>query len=170
MAVRGRAAEKEVQISINWYAGHKRMLATYLPIMHRQVRADTFLPVRPSPFDFMGVVAGGRGLAIEVKSSAQAELTLGVGRPTDKKAKGLKFHQLAALAQWHEMDGLALLLWRNGDEWMRLPAEELPVILRVAMSSPGRGTSIGLGVFDLLAPRPACPVPFLDEISGARAA
>lgn len=80
-----------------------------------------------APFDYYGMsLLDARFIAMEAKASV-ASTSLHIVLPrlegmkiTEGKGRGVKFHQLEALAQIAENGGIARLVWNNGGEVMAL--------------------------------------------------
>lgn len=71
-------------------------------------------------FDYQGVVAGGRSIAIEAKASSKGKPSLEIGN------RGIKPHQLERLAVgWARFGRIPAIVWLNGDQRLILMPEAI---------------------------------------------
>lgn len=84
--------------------------------------------------DFFGWTASGRVILVEAKENAKATLPIG-----SKSGHGLKRHQLLELQDCHRAGGLALIVWKHGDN---VAVFDLDVLKRIGSGKSIRWTEI----------------------------
>jgi len=121
----GGAFEQDLQRAFERYRQLDLADIVYLPVpftLERRLprgRFQGFLQARQY-FDFCGIDADGRGVALEAKQTNAPRLPL-------SKA-GLKGHQLKALIRWRRWGAASWLLWRYKDIVMRIDPVEIPTL------------------------------------------
>lgn len=85
-------------------------------------KVPCFIQSGKAPFDIGGFFydKAATVIGVELKQTADHEHSLPIVHP-EKKGNGLQYHQLSALVDVHEANGLAVVLWNNGGEIGYLP-------------------------------------------------
>lgn len=127
-ALRGRDFEKLIEATYDIYESQGVAHLERLPV--ETVGKGKRIFVRRAPYDGWGYLLGpmgphpsGTAIAVEIKST-HPQGWLPIVKP-GRKGNGLHFHQLEALVRLHRADGLAYLVWANGNETGVLNGEGL---------------------------------------------
>jgi len=121
----GRQAQKKGQrFEDELDAAHDRLRTNgiadifKLPVPTRQVGRQ-LIRVHRQRCDYVGFLAGGRGVVMEAKSFEHTSMPI---IPDTYKGRGIKTHQLKALKDAQAWGCVAVLVWKCGDRLLRFTA------------------------------------------------
>lgn len=105
---RGGNAERAIEGMNRIYQTEKRAIIDRQNVATRGGPRARMICGR-APVDFAGVLAGGRAVAVELKTTGKAKTSLAIGD------RGIRAEQVDALTIRGQMGALSGLLWLNGD-------------------------------------------------------
>ena len=115
-----------------------------------------------APFDYYGMVKGGRFIGMEAKHNDEVKKSLPIIGPL-KKGTGLQFHQLEALAAVAKNDGIARIAWSNGGLIMNMGNRAI-LAVHADYNSGGR-KSIPRDLFTVCEERICNGLPYTDWLT-----
>lgn len=160
---RGKPFEKELKFTFDslireeGLAWMKQMPVPTAPTKH----AGRHLRVLKgkAPFDFYGMMRGGRFIGMEAKHNDEPKTSLPIVAPK-RDGSGLQYHQLQSLVDVANDGGMARIVWNNGPETFTMCNEQIIAVFDT-YNSGGR-KSIPAALFTVCEQKTSQGVPYFD--------